>query len=133
MARLAEREQSPSSSNEYSPFVGFVVASIQALAGNDVCFVFDSSLHLFLSLNYYSHERAKRAIALCANSSIVCGSIIVGAWIGGPISAALGAGLTTPSRNPRRDTNRGDNQGPITSGNCEICMLFISSNTMQTV
>ncbi|KAK0664634.1 hypothetical protein QBC41DRAFT_283636 [Cercophora samala] len=58
------------------PFVGFIVAGIQALAGNE--------------------EHAKRALAICANSSIVCCGILVGVWMGGPIGAALGAGLATP-------------------------------------
>ena len=49
-----------------------------------------------LNLTHYSQEYAKRAIALCANSSIVCCGILIGAYIGGPIGAAIGAGLTTP-------------------------------------
>lgn len=48
-----------------------------------------------LSLTHYSQEHAKRAIALCVNSSIICGGILIGVWIGGSIGAALGAGLTT--------------------------------------
>ncbi|KAI0467785.1 hypothetical protein F4859DRAFT_506508 [Xylaria cf. heliscus] len=73
---LFDREGAVTKFFERVPFVGFVVAGIHALAGNE--------------------EYAKRAVALCANSSIVCGGIIIGAWIGGPIGAALGAGLTTP-------------------------------------
>ncbi|KAK2590190.1 hypothetical protein QQS21_012131 [Conoideocrella luteorostrata] len=61
---------------EELPFVGFVVAGIHALSGDE--------------------QHAKRALAVCANSSIVCASIIVGAWIGGPIGASIGAGLATP-------------------------------------
>lgn len=48
------------------------------------------------SLIHWLQEHAKRAVALCANSSIVCGGIIIGVLIGGPLGAALGAGLTTP-------------------------------------
>ncbi|KAI1748341.1 hypothetical protein F4782DRAFT_542925 [Xylaria castorea] len=71
-----DREGAVTKFFERVPFVGFVVAGIHALAGNE--------------------EYAKRAVALCANSSIVCGGIIIGAWIGGPMGAAFGAGFTTP-------------------------------------
>jgi hypothetical protein len=59
--------------------------------------LFDISLHRrsLGSLTHYYQEHAKRAIALCANSSIVCCGILIGATIGGPVGAALGAGLTT--------------------------------------
>ncbi|CAL1703199.1 unnamed protein product [Somion occarium] len=61
---------------ERVPFVGFVIAGIQFLAGNE--------------------EHAKRALAFCANSSIVCCGIFVGALAGGPVGGAIGAGLMTP-------------------------------------
>ncbi|KAI0445135.1 hypothetical protein F4803DRAFT_509522 [Xylaria telfairii] len=71
-----DREGAVTKFFERVPFVGFVVAGIHSLAGND--------------------EHAKRALALCANSSIVCGGIIIGTYMGGALGAALGAGFTTP-------------------------------------
>jgi hypothetical protein len=49
-----------------------------------------------LNGNQSPQEWGKRAIAFCANSSIVCTGIFIGALIGGPVGAAIGAGITTP-------------------------------------
>lgn len=88
-----DREGAVTKFFERVPFVGFVVAGIHSIAGNEVCLIVLYTAPL--SLMHYSQEHAKRAIALCANSTIVCGGILIGAFIGGPIGAAVGAALTT--------------------------------------
>ena len=49
-----------------------------------------------LNGNQSPQEWGKRAIAFCANSSVVCTGIFLGALFGGPVGAAIGAGMTTP-------------------------------------
>ncbi|KAI3608132.1 cnvh-domain-containing protein [Moniliophthora roreri] len=61
---------------ERAPFVGSVIAAVQFTVGND--------------------DRGKRALAHCANSSIVSVGIIVGVSFSGPIGAVIGAGIATP-------------------------------------
>ncbi|KAL2011232.1 hypothetical protein VTN00DRAFT_3950 [Thermoascus crustaceus] len=60
---------------EQVTIVGFVVAGIQAIAGNP--------------------DHAKRALAYCANSTISCIGVAIGAFFGGPVGAAIGAGIAT--------------------------------------
>ncbi|KAI1496536.1 hypothetical protein F5X99DRAFT_400150 [Biscogniauxia marginata] len=61
---------------ERGSFTDFVIAEIHAQACNE--------------------EYADRIRVFCANSSIVCGGIIVGTLIGGPLGGVIGAGLAAP-------------------------------------
>ncbi|EGO56993.1 hypothetical protein NEUTE1DRAFT_123386 [Neurospora tetrasperma FGSC 2508] len=58
------------------PLIGFVIAGVHEAAGN--------------------HEHAARALAKCANSSIVCVGVVVGFMLGESVGAVIGAGIATP-------------------------------------
>ncbi|KAI1635309.1 hypothetical protein F4809DRAFT_651288 [Biscogniauxia mediterranea] len=61
---------------ERAAFVEFVVAEIHAQASKE--------------------DDINQIRAFCANSSIVCGGIIIGTIIGGPLGGMIGAGLAAP-------------------------------------
>lgn len=58
------------------PLLGFVVAGIHEIAGN--------------------HEHAARALAKCANSSVVCVGVVIGFMLGETMGSVIGAGIATP-------------------------------------
>ncbi|KAK3392411.1 Cyanovirin-N [Sordaria brevicollis] len=61
---------------ESVPLIGFVIAGVHAAAGNS--------------------EHAARALAKCANSSVVCVGVVVGFMFGETLGSVIGAGIATP-------------------------------------
>lgn len=58
------------------PLIGFAIAGVHAAAGNS--------------------EHAARALAKCANSSVVCVGVVVGFMLGETVGSIIGAGIATP-------------------------------------
>lgn len=58
------------------PLIGFAIAGVHAAAGN--------------------YEHAARALAKCANSSVVCVGVVIGFMLGETLGSVIGAGIATP-------------------------------------
>ncbi|KAK1776295.1 Cyanovirin-N [Copromyces sp. CBS 386.78] len=58
------------------PLIGFAIAGVHAAAGNN--------------------EHAARALAKCANSSVVCVGVVIGFMLGETVGSVIGAGIATP-------------------------------------